>query len=645
MAQQEITISRVLQELAQAYDTIINERELFERVLQRRPSQAKDPFASIREKLRWDGAQVGWVRLGGSQVVPLRVVRTGLRFRIIPSDDEYHNDQLLRYQLLPFITPYDTTIELKDVNGRPVAPPQGKGAPRDPTFIPAATPLPLGDWFRRSSFQQGDTILVTITQHEPLVLYLEREPAAAFRPDDVLRQERELIDSVVKVVERSRSNLIPAEEAILPIYARADWRTSYPGRPWKHLIENDRRLRLVDELFIASSSFRRPLDSLFENDENRDDEEAALLEQINAFQAEVLTSRRTDADQGIWDGKSSRASTARMIFDTQDGTTTVVFLDPVDALQDHHAQIEEQLTQGDYGEEGWESGIDDEESFDGFDDGDEFSSIDEIDDIQNFMAENPALAEAAQKLMAALTPDEVERLQRADSAEEAQQILAGRLQRLLPSDPSLFATFEIYDPLKRSNGDGNGYHNGHGDVVENEIDPFMLESWSDDDDDDDWEDDFSAELIPGDTVASREAIARSNDLIERFHQHLRGQGKSESTATSRIGDIWIYADFLANYYSRSLVEGDYATLDECLFFFYPRKVLNSSPRAAREICTSIKQFYIFLRAHNLANDNFAQAMWRRRDQAARVVELYEHIDSDSPRFERLFAHLFAPYTV
>ena len=90
MAQQEITISRVLQELAQTYDTIISERELFEQVLQRRPSQAKDPFASIREKLRWDGPQVGWIRLGGNQVVPLRVVRTGLRFRIAPSDDEYH---------------------------------------------------------------------------------------------------------------------------------------------------------------------------------------------------------------------------------------------------------------------------------------------------------------------------------------------------------------------------------------------------------------------------------------------------------------------------------------------------------------------------------------------------------------------------
>ena len=46
----------------------------------------------------------------------------------------------------------------------------------------------------------------------------------------------------------------------------------------------------------------------------------------------------------------------------------------------------------------------------------------------------------------------------------------------------------------------------------------------------------------------------------------------------------------------------------------------------------------------IKDDSFAQAMWRRRDQAARTIELYDQIDGDSPQFERLFAHLFAPYT-
>jgi hypothetical protein len=66
---------------------------------------------------------------------------------------------------------------------------------------------------------------------------------------------------------------------------------------------------------------------------------------------------------------------------------------------------------------------------------------------------------------------------------------------------------------------------------------------------------------------------------------------------------------------------------------------------ARELCTSLKQFYAFLRAERNIDDRFAREMWRRRDQAARVVDLYERIDADSPQFERLFVRLFAPYTV
>jgi hypothetical protein len=83
-----------------------------------------------------------------------------------------------------------------------------------------------------------------------------------------------------------------------------------------------------------------------------------------------------------------------------------------------------------------------------------------------------------------------------------------------------------------------------------------------------------------------------------------------------------------------------------MFFHYPRKVLSSSSRAAREFCTSAKQFYAFLKAQNvIADDAFAVAIWRRRDQAGRIVVLYEQLDSDSPQFERQFAYLFAPYTV
>jgi len=260
--------------------------------------------------------------------------------------------------------------------------------------------------------------------------------------------------------------------------------------------------------------------------------------------------------------------------------------------------------------------------------------------MQAFMEQNPTLVEATQKLMASLSPAEVEELQSAETTDQVQRLLTSHLNTLLGRDPALFNELTPELPIAHSNGNGNG--NGHGPEHDDLLAIETEMEWVDDEDDDEsWEEDEDDDQIE----AVSEVIERSNEWMERFYQSQLAQGKSESTAASRTGDLWIYADFLSSYYNRNLEDGDYATLDECLFFFYPRKVLNNSPRAAREICTSVKQFYAFLRAEGaIKDDSFAQAIWRRRDQAARMIELYDRIDGDSPQFERLFAHLFAPYT-
>jgi hypothetical protein len=651
MAQHEPTISSILRELAEQYSGVVAEREILDRVLARRPSQAKDPYASIREKLRFEAVTVGWVRLGGGQLVPLRVVLEGLRFRAVPGEEEVDGDVLLRVRLAPFVPLYRRDLRLEDASGRSIPLREVALSLGDGLFGLANAPaLGLGEWFRRAGFRLGDSILVTIARVAPLTLRFEREPAGAFRLDDVIQQDRELLDSLIEYTARGRGDAVSSEESVLPVYARAQWRTSYPGRPWRELVAADPRLRLVDGQYIAATGFRRGADLLGRHSE----EEAAdadLLGAITHLQDEMLTSRRAAAARELWNGVARRASTARVIPGTQSGTSTVVYLEPVNALEDHSAHIEERLARGGYDEEGWSEAFadapdydpdsvfgdsldDDEYEEDDLED-DPLFEIDEIDDLRAFMEQNPALAEAAQKLMAALTPDEVDRLQRADSPEEVQNILAFRFHQMLPQDPSLFATLVPYTPDDEETDAGLGIV---GDAL-----------FTDEDDDEEWDDSLEigswvedgreAEPSPAES-----ALERSSEMMERFYQHLLASGKTEGTAANRTGDLWVYADFLANYYNRTLAEGDYTTLDECLFFFYPRKILNSTPRAAREMCTSIKQFYAFLREEKSADDAFAREMWRRREQAASVVELYQRIDGESPQFERLFARLFAPYT-
>ncbi len=175
MAQDEPTIAGILQELSTQYHGVVAEREVMDRVLERKPSRAKNPYAGIREKLRYDGPRLGWVRLGGGELIPLRVALTGLRFRVILSDDEYASDQ-------------DRLEQARAIcrAGPPRPPPRGcwrqAAAHRRAMTCRRSS---LGDWLSQVGFLPGDSIFMTIRAAQPLVLRLEHELAAAFRAQDV----------------------------------------------------------------------------------------------------------------------------------------------------------------------------------------------------------------------------------------------------------------------------------------------------------------------------------------------------------------------------------------------------------------------------------------------------------------------------
>lgn len=654
MAQKKQTIASILRELSERYDDIVAEREICDLVLARQPSRAKDPYAGIREKLRYGAARVGWVRLDSRHLIPLKIALQDLSFRIIPGTEERTSGMIAYSHLEPFVTADAHELVWKEASGQTL--------PTRKTMLPldeglfgtiSTAAIDLGRWFEHTGFEEGDSIIIRIQSVRPLTLMIQREPSAAFRADIVSAQEQAFLDELVEQVQQTRSEIVLPEDSVLPVYARANWRTSYPGRPWQHLVATDARLRLIDDMYItAISPDETPLDfDIHETDAQfQADFDHDLLKEIIAFQAELRQSRRADVDEGLWDGIAPRISTSYIVFDHQH-TPATVYAGPVDTLQDYASEIDERAARGDF-DEAWSAAFapDKFEDID-FDDDpdadDDIFDIEDIEDMRAFLDQNAALVEATQKLIASLSPDEFARLQNAETPDEIQHVLTKRLNELLRREPALFAPLEVTPP-DQTNGNGNGHANGNGHY---QSEPMALTdlplidatAWNDDEDDALWADQEGGNSH--DAHIER-ILERSSDLMEQFYQKLIADGKSESTAVHRAGDLWAYAEFLGNYYERSLDEGDYATLDECLFFFYPRKMQNNSPRQAREMCISIKQFYHFLFKESIvASDVFAQAMWRRRAQAARLIELYDLLDSDSPRFEVLFAHLFAPYTV
>lgn len=608
MPNQEPTIASILRTLAREYDGPLEERQLLERVLERRPSAAKNPYATIRDRLRWDGLALGWLRLSRQQLMPLRVALSGLRFRCVPRACDVEAGMLPVAHLHPFAGLRNTDLRLIDDGGASFpfvdqdVSDAGEAAARAPGFS-------LGDWYARSGFAAGDSILVTVLDAERPTLLIEHEAAGAQRVDTAA-QDAELLEAVIARVGRAPSSLIPCDEIILPIFAAAPWRASYPGQPWQHLVTRDGRLELVDDIFLTNQ--HHPSFRLFSSDEvftptpmpegERRAADSALLAEIEALQRELRDSREQDADAGLWNGQIQRASAAYSTFDS-------------------------------YSDEPYprSSSIGALERYDELDDDDDFG-LGGLDD--ELLAENDEFARlqaAHDELMSALPPGVIEQLEVA-RPEEAEVIIASHLNMLLAKKPHLFPVLDL---------SANTEEEGIDPIAES---LFDAATWQEDiDDDDDWGE-LDDELSDADSTTSG-AFAESTDLIGQFFDYLSELGKSGATARSRTRDLQIYAEFLASYYNRSLAGGDYATLDECLFYYYPRRVMNTSPRQVREICTSVKQFYSFMRERGvIVDDRFAQALWRRRDQAARVVEIYERISSDSPNFEQLFARLFQPYT-
>lgn len=610
MTHHEPTIASILRHLAAEYDGPVEERRVLERVLEQRPSSAKNPFATIRERLRWDGLNLGWLRLGRGQLMPLRVALNSLRFRCVPRAIDVTNGLLPLAHLLPFCGTRGLRCTLQDAVGTPMP------------FIPIDTgevlngSLPafnLGAWYERVGFHAGDSILVTVTRGDPIMLSIAHESQVVFDASAVAAQDAELIAALVARTQRIQATLIPCDEVVLSIFAMAPWRTAYPGTPWQQLVLRDGRLNLVDDIFLTSQplgalklfNFAEVFEPLAPSVDESETRDHTLLNEIDALQREIHHARQTDVEAGLWSGQVQRASATFGNFDAVDPNQHAFF-----------TNLDDELMEND-----WE--LDDLWDDEGDDDDDDFEHPEGI------VVDQATLQAAHERMLQLLPPEASARLHTARD-EEAELIIAQHLNMLLSRAPELFPRIDLH-PIETHE-------------EETALPPLAddwHEVWDEDSDDEDFDD--LDEFFEETTISV--VLDQSSDLIAQFYDYLIEIGKSSTTARTRSRAIMIYAEFLASYYGRTLAEGDYATLDECLFYYYPRRITKPSARHVRELCTAIKQFYAFLIQRGVLDDaRFAEALWRRRDQAARVVEIYDQISGDSPNFEMLFERLFLPYT-
>jgi hypothetical protein len=246
----------------------ISARELIEKLLAARPSQAKNPLQAMRQHLRRANGR-SLVFLDTDTILPLRLAFQGARFRL-PLDRKMVDKGLVNIgDSLPSYLPLHFPLErvrFVDSAGKMIA------YQVKPGSQPVNTPFGrqeiailyaiLGAWFRAQKVYAKDHLLITILDWEQGVLQLEREPFGQRDPNLLAQRNRLLADLFFELLESQMDEDIYVHVAVPTVYTRLPDKGGYPPGHWMMVLEEDGRMTSDGWRIHYSDSGFSPLERL-----------------------------------------------------------------------------------------------------------------------------------------------------------------------------------------------------------------------------------------------------------------------------------------------------------------------------------------------------------------------------------------------
>ena len=226
------------------------------RVLAMYRSTAKNPIASVRNKLRTECVGENIVFRDRQTLEPLRLAMQGVRFRIRLTQEEVTQEVLFVASAFEYFQRgrlEPQKMRLQDVSGHTL-PCQVKTAAQQVksvlgTYPREAQAFAFGDWYRAHQVEPNDSVLVTIVDWNTGHFQLEHEPANRRRQADITRQNQELADAIYAMLESASSERIYPRTTIPTAYARLSEPRAYPGDHWTEVLAGDDRM-FFDGFFI-----------------------------------------------------------------------------------------------------------------------------------------------------------------------------------------------------------------------------------------------------------------------------------------------------------------------------------------------------------------------------------------------------------
>ena len=243
-------------------------RELAERLLAARPSQAKNFLQAARSHIR---AAVGryLVFLDGDRVLPLRLAFEGARFRLALDRKAFKRGLLRTDEALPSYLPVSFPLErarFVDSAGKPIAFQVKVVSRQVDTFLGPSTVTTryadLSDWFAAQKVYVKDHLLFTVLDWQEGLFQLEREPSGRRCQASLAERNRLLADLLYEQLESAPEERILQYIAVPTAYARLPDRSGYPPDHWMVVVERDERMATDGWSIHYSDSGFSPLELL-----------------------------------------------------------------------------------------------------------------------------------------------------------------------------------------------------------------------------------------------------------------------------------------------------------------------------------------------------------------------------------------------
>lgn len=241
--------TEVIRNILSSVNDPIAIKDLTDRVLLMRPSNAKNPrLAAIAKIHEEQGRQLVYMDL--EHVFPMRLAFQNARYRIRLTRENIDQSALSIYDCFHNYLPSnfkEEDISLVDSQGNSI-PCKAIKPPHSITFStenneeyqqPA---IVLNEWFHSQKMSIKDHILVTVKDWEKGIFQIERERFEEQHLDLLAEQNRYFADEMYKMLESEKHENVHVHVVLPTVYARMQDKGGYPPDHWMVIVNNDPRM-------------------------------------------------------------------------------------------------------------------------------------------------------------------------------------------------------------------------------------------------------------------------------------------------------------------------------------------------------------------------------------------------------------------